>query len=179
MKANLKTVFVWLMILVLGYNLGGYFVVFEISESINKELIHELISENNSDNLTLLKIASPSALVRKDDDEIIYEGSHYDVKKEFVKSGVTYFYCIQDKNEDDHYASLNSSVTNNSSPQNEKQNSSHFDFQKHLVKDYFFHDSSIAFPPHQTAINTVYFTEYYLSSVIFNILTPPPKSLVS
>ena len=167
------------MILVLGYNLGGYFIVFEISESINKEFIHELISENNNDQLQLLKITNPSSLIRKEDNEIIYNGNHYDVKKEFSQSGITYFYCIHDKNEEEHYASLNSSVTNNSSSQNNTSHNSHFNFQKYLVKDYFSHDSSIVLPPSATSISIVLLNEIYLSSAFFNILTPPPKVLVA
>lgn len=179
MKERLKIFIGWIMLALLCYNMYGYFLVFELSEALNRSSMNEFLSGADDDELQVLKITDVSKIIREENHEIIFEGKRYDVKKEILKDGIIYFYCIHDHAEENLYAGFYSSLRDNSGAQTEKPGHYVFDLFKHLVKNYYSNEA-VAKIPDAILVNSVFvrndtFQYHFFSSVI----TPPPKGILS
>jgi hypothetical protein len=175
MKERFKILFAWTMIVVLFYNFEFSFLVFELSIELNRNVVKEKLSKEETGHLELLKITDESSIIRKDNHEIIYRGKIYDVKKEIRKDGISFFYCIHDKSEEGFYEVLNSIVKINSDSGNENQKQDLFGIQNHFAKKYFLIET-IFFDIDHTLQDKIFVNDDCIVSNNFsNILTPPPR----
>ena len=95
-----------MIILLFVFNAGGYYFVYiqllsnfkyaaqnDLSIQIPIEKL-ELIKINNN------KVYSENEFEKVNDEEIRFNGNMYDVFKEEIKNDETFYYCVNDKNED-------------------------------------------------------------------------------
>jgi hypothetical protein len=86
------------------FNTMGYFFVFRINQSFIRSEVRQIIKSGIfKENYTLLKIANPPSnpdFRRTDKDEFVYRGRMYDIVSERTAGDTTYFYCINDKQEE-------------------------------------------------------------------------------
>ena len=179
MKKYLKIFIAWLLLTVLFYNFGFSFILFEISIRINRNSIEKYFSDTDESQLQVLKISDQSSIIRIKNFEIIFEGKSYDVKKEYLKNGITYFYCFHDEKEDKLNTAIIETVKNNSDIQSHSQKGHTIDLIKQLTK-FFFNEKSLIVV--QESINSCRIfanNDSFLSHNYFSIITPPPKKIFS
>ncbi len=100
MRKSLKIFFSLTMLMLMAYNIVGYFFIFSLSERTNRIEIQKWLRDADDSNLVLLKVLKGDAFIRESNHEIIVDGKLYDVKKEFTQKDATYFYCINDSKEE-------------------------------------------------------------------------------
>ena len=105
MRTPLKIFFAWTMLMLMAHNIAGYFLFYFLSERENRIEMQEFLEDTDESELVLITfVKTPhntcDSFIRKNNHEIIVDGKIYDVKKEYTKSGTTYFYCINDSEEE-------------------------------------------------------------------------------
>jgi hypothetical protein len=141
MKERLKVFIIWVLLSLLLFNVGLGFFIFELSLLVNKNDIENFLTKSDEGNLLLLKISDSSSIIRNGEDEIVYEGRHYDVKREFRSDGTLYIYCVHDVKEERLIGSWKTTLSN-SFPQSGKHGNQTLNIIKHLIKVYFHRDLS-------------------------------------
>jgi hypothetical protein len=174
MKDRLKIFITWVLLSLLLFNVGLGFFIFQLSLYVNQNEIENFLSESEESDLMLLKISDESSVVRNGDDEIVYEGRHYDVKREYRSNGKLYVYCVHDVKEEKLIGSWKTTLSN-SFPQNGKRGSQNYNIIKHLIKIYFHHDS----PRENPEIGDFYFSIVSNDKIpvqdYFSVISPPPE----
>ncbi len=163
----------------MAYNMVGYIFVFELADISNKDTMQRIVSNADDSQLQLLKISDKSAVIRKGNHEIIFEGNHYDVKEEVTENGCTYYYCMHDNTEEDIYSGLSVSVSSNSEGLSGKQHMHGLNVLKNFAKDFFCQkpfERMQGTPRIQNAFNI---DESFSSTVFSSVITPPPKAIVA
>jgi len=86
------------------FNTMGYYFVFRINQSFIRSEVKGIIKSGCLEaNYTLLKIVKPGSnpdFKKTETDEFTYLGRMYDVVREWTKNDTTFYYCINDKQED-------------------------------------------------------------------------------
>lgn len=94
------------------FNTMGYFFVFRINQSFIRSEVKGIIKAGClKANYTLLKISNPKSnpdFKKTEKDEFLYLGRMYDIVREWTKDDTTYFYCINDKQEEQLIAGFQS-----------------------------------------------------------------------
>lgn len=179
MKKHLNIFIAWLMLAVLLYNLGFTVLVFELSIKQNRNSIQKFLSKTEVNQLKIIKVANDSLIVRMENQEIIFQGKKYDVKKEKKINGITYFYCIHDAAEEKLEIALQKTSKINSTTPFRSQNGQVFDAAKHLIKEYF--NKKLTFENIKSSECSFFFiyNDFFFSHIYLTVITPPPKDLFS
>ena len=174
MKNRLKIFITWVLLSLLLFNVGLGFFIFELALLVNKNDIENSMSESDESDLLLLKISNSSSIVRNGDDEIVYEGGHYDVKREFRSNGTLYIYCVHDVKEEKLIGSWKTTLSN-SFPQSGKHGNQTLNIFKHLIKIYFYRDST-GENPGITDFDFAFLTDDKIPvQNYFCVISPPPE----
>lgn len=132
----------WLSIIFLSlyfYNIAGYLIIFSVTQarirSEIKNVLKARIPETDLDTLSFCTSALAGGdypLQWIDDHEFRFDGKMYDILRSYVRDDSTYFVCINDAQEEQLFANLDSHVQREmgSSGQTEK-----FDAFKDIFKD--------------------------------------------
>lgn len=179
MKRNLKIVLSWTMLALMAYNMIGYIFVFELADISNRDSMQRLLANAFDSQLQLLKVSDNSSVIRKGDHEIVFEGRHYDVKKEVTENGCTLIYCIHDNTEENIYTGLSDSVNANTDVQSGKQDVHSLSVLKNFVKDFFFQHSIEKAAVATMRQHTFNMNEPFSSAFFAFVITPPPQAIVA
>ena len=142
----------------------------------------ELFREGGKDNIQIVKAPKSDigkSLIYNDDDEINYHGKLYDIAHKEVKGDTVYFYCINDREEENLYAGLNVHTLQNTGFQSEKQGNHSAQLIKLIVKDYC--QSSFRETQNSGYFSKTSFPENIRpsSGQYSSIFIPPPNQSVS
>lgn len=158
------------------YNIVGYTLLFKIEQYQAKEAIEEKIKSTLPENLlTVVEVKKNKKnefqFLDFDEKELIYKGNRYDIVKTISTKDATFYYLLNDKQEQKLVTELEKNVKDNSENTN---NSNKNEVVKKVVKDYFF----------ETALHNIITTETKIqfSPLLFSIAdgfnslaTPPPQ----
>ena len=153
--------------------------IIKFFEAYNRSSVKEFLYHSDNSQLQLLKIEDASLLIRRENQEIIYAGNRYDVKMEFSNKGVIYFYCINDKEEENIYDALKTSLNSQSDMQKGKHNQSTNKILKHIIQDYYLQDRMLKIPDGNLSQEIISSTSAFLINIFFSVVTPPPKGILS
>jgi len=127
------------LLFIFTFTLCGYVLLFAILQENVSEKMHR-IANGDPANLEIIKAPKSEigkSIVFNDDDEINYHGKLYDIASEKLKGDTIYFYCVNDKEEENLYAGLNINTIQNTEFQSKTQNNHSSPVIKLIVKDYF------------------------------------------
>ncbi len=100
----MKKIFAILLLCLFLFNTMGYYFVFKVNQSIIQSEIRGIInSGNHKEMCVLVKIERPENnpnFKQLDHHEFSYYGRLYDVISESVKGNTTWYYCINDTQEE-------------------------------------------------------------------------------
>jgi hypothetical protein len=174
-----KTIAIFL-ILLFAINLFGGVLLFLIQKSeIQNEFRQYLKHSVSVNNLTLIKITknnkSNNSLIFTKRDEFRYKGSMYDIVKKKVTKEAIYYYCFNDKKEEN----LRKNFVNNFKRSEEGSNSSKRNFlilEKLLTIGFLDRKDKFenVIKDKQT---TVFITSHHIS-FITDTSSPPPESII-
>ena len=108
MSIILKRTAVFILLLLFLYNTTCYYLVFEVMKNRIRREMQEKMEKGGSP-LVILELRTEgigSEYQRVDKKEIRYQGRMYDVIKEVRTGGITIFYCIHDKKEENLLATM-------------------------------------------------------------------------
>jgi len=176
----LKKVIAIFLIIIFSINLFGSVLLYFIQKSeIQKEFRLYLKHTVSINNLTLIKIPnnkkSKNSLYFTKRDEFRFKGSMYDIVKKKVTDDSIYYYCYNDKKEEN----LHKNFVINFKRSNEGTNSSRRNFLK-LTKllTFGFLDSKDKFENVIKDKQTTIFIESQHISFIPDTSSPPPESII-
>lgn len=101
---TIKKIFSVLLFAIFLFNTMGYYFVFKVNQSMIRSDIRAMIySEFHKEMFILIRIDSPDSnpnFKKLDHDEFSYCGKLYDIVSESVKGNTTWYYCINDQQEE-------------------------------------------------------------------------------
>ena len=175
MKKTVAILFTFIFL----FNLAGYYFVFLGMQHQTRKAMKIKIKQSIPDSqLTLIKInKNENDLLNwlKENKEFKYKENIYDVvRKNTDNNGNTYYYCINDKQEEKLFADLDTHIKNHIAT-NSPQNKGSKDIVKNIIKDYFSTNNSLNF--HQFTIHNLQFTIYnpLYTPYQSKVSTPPPE----
>jgi hypothetical protein len=161
------------------FNTMGYFFVFRINQSYIRNEVKEIIKSGNlKANYTLLKIANPASnpdFKKTETDEFVYFGRMYDVVSERSKGDTTYFYCINDKQEEELIAGFQS-IQKYSPGTGSSEKARHtYALLYHVITIALVDDPAVSVPKQPATFKFCEFEDQH-SSTYQPPVSPPPKA---
>ena len=158
----------------------GYYIVFKATQFAIKKEIKNIIKHGVPDkNLSLIKVSVDDAKKQAEmewleDHEFRYQGQMYDVVRSYTSNDTSYFYCINDKQEEHLFSALDKHIGQHSK-KTDANSSKALNIYKNIIRDFVI-NTKISIRP----------VSWYLlfSNVQVNIPTwfskdiptPPPES---
>lgn len=153
-----------------------YFVFKYRQNAIRKEIKAEIkngVNEKELFTFTVTDIYLGNAVWIKPGKEFKLNGTLYDIVRKEYKNGITYYKCINDKQETKLFADLDRTI------QKRMNEDSGDDYVKNMVKDFvkFIPDSVTDHCDFSKIINSSFSLPFFKSSYFFTFFSPP-KNLI-
>ena len=167
-------------IIALLFNSMGYFVVFKAVQYSVKNEIRSLIKNRIPEKeLDLIMVVGNDAAKQLrmewlDDNEFRLDGKLYDVVRRYVQNDTTFYYCINDRNEEQLFAHLDEMVkhqSENSPVPGQKSEK----LVKNIIREAIPEIAGIT-RPFCCEANLISATLFLLVTNIQEVPSPPPKS---
>lgn len=160
------------------FNIVGYFIVFKVAQlEARKEIKTKIklgIPDRELTAIEFKKSDLPNIHWEKENKEFYYQDKLYDVVKKDEKSACVIFYCIDDKQEQVLFSSLDEHVNTFITSHNSKSNSSSKKLNEHVVKIYFSNSFDFKFITNSNLVSYSFSAKNYPSEFP-EINSPPPE----
>jgi hypothetical protein len=172
-----------LAILIIGlllYNSMGYYIVFKtVQYTIKKEIKNQIKHGVPEKDLSLIKVAynddhKKADIEWLDKHEFRYKGQMFDVVRYYNFNDTSYYYCINDKQEEQLFSSLDKMVEHHSKKSGPAHTKS-LSIYKNIIRDVVFNKKPFSIPVSRDLLFSliqVKMPAFYIK----DIPTPPPES---
>lgn len=169
-----------LLLFILLYSFGGFYIVFKIQQSnIRREIKHTIKSHVPDSQLKILSFNVSSEEYKKldwkDKHEFRYKGRMYDiVKQKTLANGQIQFYCIDDEDEEKLFENLETMISHRLKESSESFKHveillfSHLYISEKNTQWFYTENSSPLFQEEKT----------FLSFMLDDKTTPPPENYI-
>ncbi|HET6273689.1 MAG TPA: hypothetical protein VFG32_11950 [Bacteroidota bacterium] len=158
-----------------AYNIAGYLAVFKTMQyHVRKEIKRQIKEAVPQKDLTLITIAEgeESALNWIKDNEFRYMGNLFDVVRYSRQNDTTYYYCVNDTQEELLFENLDAHVKTQMNADGAAQKTA--DLFKSTIKDHFPQSLTFSlYPP--SGIVLITSPDLFFDSFTSDVLTPPPR----
>lgn len=179
----LKKVLPVILVILLLFNSGGFYIIFKsLQYRVKKEIKEQIKCSLPDTELTLIRInkketRSASSLLKwyEEGKEFAYRGKMYDVVKQEIKGDTVYYYCINDIKEEQLFAGLNGILDKTMHGDGMKERVLKTIFQ---LSQNFYVLLKPPFSDERNGCGIVYYPyiEEYIY-IIHDVPVPPPKNL--
>lgn len=157
----------------------GYFIIFNTLQYQAKTEIKRSIKNNLPQNkLTVIAVPIkeiPGLDWYEDNQEFRYQGKMYDIVRSETKNNIRYYYCINDTQEDDLFASLGEHISKHVN-QDVSHNKNTKNVIQKVIKDYYFEQCLRAPGIFSIRLQYAHTTSIYCCFSL-TINSPPPKTI--
>ena len=174
-----------LLIVLFVFNLAGYYIAVPLTSALFKSVVRVGMQANVFEkDLVLIKIptrltkASVQDFQMTEGDEFQYKNKLYDVSSQKIVGDTTYFYCYNDKDEDQLYTGLDEHLKTDIGLTNSSSKNGNHDNTKKPLKVYLktICNGPVSFisgfKTNSTPIKSIY------SSLALEFDSPPPEATV-
>jgi len=179
----LKKVLPVILVILLLFNTGGFYIIFKsLQYRVKKEIKEQIKCSLPDTDLSLIKMnkkdARPGSSLLKwyeEGKEFVYRGRMYDVVKQEIKGDTIYYYCINDIKEEQLFAVLNGILDKTMQSDGMKERVLKRVFQ---LSQNFYVLLKAPLSADRNGCGIIYYpyTEEYLY-IIHDVPIPPPKYL--
>jgi hypothetical protein len=174
-----KTLAIFIIVLLL-FNSMGYYIVFKTMQYAIKKEIKNSIKQGVPDkNLSLIKVAvndeqNQAEIEWLEEHEFRYRGQMFDVVRSSLSNDTSYYYCINDKQEEQLFSSLDKQIEHHSKKSDANRAKSR-NIYKNIIRDVVF-NKKISVRPVSRCLLFSMTQEKMPSWFSKDIPTPPPES---
>jgi hypothetical protein len=113
MELALKKVFSVVLAVIFIYNISGYYFIFLIQQSENRDLIQYRLKTKQVNDLVLIKLENENCDIEwENENEFSLDGKMYDVAFKVKKGSSNFLYCYNDSKEESLFTSVKNHISN-------------------------------------------------------------------
>lgn len=176
----MKKILAIFIVVLLLFNSMGYYIVFKATQYAIKKEIKNIIKQGVPEkDLSLIKVAvddvqKQAVLEWLDKKEFRYHGQMFDVVRYYTCNDTTYYYCINDKQEEKLFSKLDNLIEHHSKKTDATRSKAR-GIYKNIIRDVVFNKKT---PPNFVSRHLLFSLAQVKIPSFFSkdIPTPPPES---